>query len=181
MIKSSLALGTLVSLISAPALATTDVTKPKPLQFFTPQELINAGALPQLVHTVATTRVPVVKGTADFAICNRPGFVMRAAYNPTINAIVICLNNAKPGTIATSFTHEAVHLVQDCKAGLQNEYLETTGPLAVRNVWDNLLTKEKRENIKHSYAPSDWDVETEAFFLQDHPKIVAKAVAQFCF
>ena len=180
MLKQSIALGALVvSLINAAPTNATPTTTP--ITFYTAGELVDLGALPALVSEVAAANIAVIKGDETFAFCDQPGYVVYAGYNTTINAIIICTNHAPPSRIATSFTHEAVHLVQDCKAGLQNAVLETSGALTVRNIWDHLLTEEKRENIKRSYDPSDWDIETEAFFFQDHPEQVAGAVSNFCF
>lgn len=180
MLKQSIALGALIaSLINAAPINATPTTTP--ITFYTAGELVDLGALPALVSEVAATNVAVIKGDETFAFCNQPGFVVRAGYNTTINAIIMCTNNLKGEHFATSFTHEAVHLVQDCKAGLHNADLDTSGALTVRNIWDHLLTEEKRENIKRAYDPSDWDIETEAFFFQDHPETVAGAVRNFCF
>lgn len=180
MLKQSIALGALVvSLINAAPTSATPTTTP--IEFYTAGELVDLGALPALVSEVAAANVAVIKADETFAFCSQPGFTTYAGYNATINVIVICTNNAPPSRIATSFTHEAVHLVQDCKAGLQNADLNTSGALTVRNIWDHLLTEEKRENIKRSYDPSNWDVETEAFFFQDYPEKVAGAVNNFCF
>ena len=180
MLKTSLALGAVVaSLINAAPTSATPTTRP--IEFYTAGELVDLGALPALVAEVAAANVAVVKADETFPFCDQPGFTTYAGYNSTINVIVICTNNAPPSRIATSFTHEAVHLAQDCKAGLHNEILATSGAVTVRNIWDHLLTEEKRENIKNSYDPSDWDVETEAFFFQDHPETVAGAVNSFCF
>ena len=180
MLKKSIALGALaVSLISgAPVQATPTMT---PIEFYTAGELVDLGASPRLVQLVAATNVPVIKGTSDFAFCNQPGYVTFAGYNSMINAIIICTNHAPVDRVAVSFTHEAVHLAQDCKAGLHNEHLATSGALTVRNIWDHLLTEEKRENIKLSYDPDQWDYETEAFFFMDHPDDVAVAISNFCF
>lgn len=152
-----------------------------PIQFFTGSELVRAGADPELVATVAAANVPVIKGDETFAFCNRDGFITRAGYNTAINAIIICLNHSTQATIAESFTHEALHLAQDCQAGLHNEQLMAGTPLQVRNIWDHGLTEAQRENIKRSYLPDDWDLETEAFFFQTRPDVVQSAVASFCF
>ena len=152
-----------------------------PIQFFTDSELVRAGADPGLVATVAAANVPVIKGDETFAFCNRDGFITRAGYNTVVNAIIICLNHSTPETIAPSFTHEAVHLAQDCKAGLHNEHLLASSPVSVRNIWDHGLTEAQRESIKRSYTPDEWDFETEAFYFQNHPSVVQQEVATFCF
>ena len=180
MLKQSIALGALVvSLINAAPINATPTMRP--ITFYTAGELVDLGALPALVREVAAANIAVIKGDETFAFCDQPGYIVYAGYNTTINAIIICTNHVPTERIPTSFTHEAVHLVQDCKAGLQNANLNTSGALTVRNIWDHLLTEEKRENIKRSYDPSDWDVETEAFFFQDYPEKVAGAVNHFCF
>ena len=137
--------------------------------------------LPRLIDVVSAANVAVVKADETFAFCDQDGFTTYAGYNATINVIVICTNNAPPERIAASFTHEAVHLAQDCKAGLHNADLATSGAVVVRDIWDHGLTEDKRENIKNSYAPSHWDVETEAFYFMDQPETVANAVGNFCF
>jgi len=175
------------SLITALALSTLCIPQVEAsgttdtIDFYTANELISLGTSPGLVRTIEQLNVAVVKGDESFAICSREGFITRAAYNTVINAIIICTNHSTQRTIPESFTHEAVHLAQDCRAGLHNEHLLTPNPLLVRNIWDHGLTELQRENIKRSYVPDDWDVETEAFFLQSKPDVVQREVATFCF
>ena len=172
---AALALGSL-AIPQVNASSTTDS-----IEFFTGSELVRVGASPELVATVAAVNIPVIKGDETFAFCDREGYITRAGYNTVINAIIICLNHSTPDTIAESFTHEALHLAQDCKAGLHNDILSTQSAVTVRNIWDYGLTEMQRENIKRSYDPSDWDIETEAFFYQDKPAIVQGALQRFCF
>ena len=175
------------SLIAALALSTLCIPQvdasgvTDQIEFFTPNELIALGTSPGLVRTVQQLNVAVVKGDETFGFCNREGYVTRAGYNTVGNFIIICLNHSTPQTISGSFTHEAVHLAQDCRAGLHNEHLLTPNPLLVRDIWDHGLTEAQRENIKRSYTPDDWDIETEAFFLQSKPDVVQQEVATFCF
>lgn len=178
MIKATIA-ALALSTLCIPQVQASGTTKP--IEFYTGNELIALGTSPGLVRTIAQLNVAVIKGDETFAICNRKGFITRAAYNSVINAIVICQNHSTKQSIATSFTHEAVHLAQDCKAGLHNEHLMTGTPLQVRNLWDYGLTEAQRENIKRSYTPDNWDLETEAFFFQAKPDVVQQAVATFCF
>ena len=168
-----------LSTLCIPQVNASSVTET--IEFFTPNELIALGTSPGLVRTIQQLNVAVVKGDETFAFCAREGYITRAGYNTVGNFIIICLNHSTPETIATSFTHEAVHLAQDCKAGLHNEHLMTGTPLEVRNIWDHGLTEAQRENIKRSYYPDDWDLETEAFFFQAYPDTVQSAVATFCF
>ena len=166
------------SLITALALSTLCIPQVNAssvtdtIEFFTPNELIALGTSPGLVRTVQQLNVAVVKGDETFAFCDREGYITRAGYNTVGNFIIICLNHSTPQTIATSFTHEAAHLAQDCRAGLHNEHLLTPNPVLVRDIWDYGLTEAQRENIKRSYYPDDWDIETEAFFLQSKPDLV---------
>ena len=178
MIKSLIAVLALSTLCipQVEATGTTDT-----IEFYTANELIALGTSAGLVRTIEQLNVAVVKGDETFAICNRENYITRAAYNTVINAIIVCQNHSTPQTVPTSFTHEAVHLAQDCRAGLHNEHLLTPNPLLVRNIWDYGLTEAQRENIKRSYYPDDWDIETEAFFLQSKPDLVQREVATFCF
>ena len=178
MIKAAIA-ALALSTLCIPQVQASGVTDS--IEFFTPEELIALGTSPGLVRTVQQLNVAVVKGDETFPFCSRDGFVTRAGYNTVGNFIIICLNHSTPQTIPGSFTHEVVHLVQDCKAGLHNEHLMAGTPLQVRNLWDYGLTEAQRENIKRSYVPDDWDLETEAFFFQARPDVVQKAVATFCF
>ena len=121
-----IALGALaVSLIAPLAMHATPTTTPSSSTRMGGW-LTSVCCLQRLIDVVAAANVAVVKADETFAFCDQPGFTTYAGYNATINVIVICTNNAPPQRIAASFTHEAVHLAQDCKAGIANADLMTS-------------------------------------------------------
>ena len=175
MIKSiiaSIALGT--SVVMPQAAMASEVS------LINAQDSTKIGVPTQLASLVERAGVPVVDGT-DFDNCNQAGYNVYGLYSGSHNAIVMCLNNIETAQqYVNTYTHEAVHLVQDCRAGLDNHQFDSGKQEYIDDLWAG-LSAAKQDNIINSYDHTEWNDEIEAFFWENSPEVVAKGVSKFCF
>ena len=97
-------------------------------------------------------------------------------YSPSRNFIGLCTNSDAPDLLNT-FTHEAVHAVQDCRSGLNNPQMGAV----VKQHYIDSLPKSEIEIITTLYPEDQWDDEVEARYFADSPKAVTEGVRMFCF
>ena len=168
------------SFITSLAFGALSVAPAHALQQITTTQAIDVGVPAPLARAVESAGVPVFDG-AGSPICEaKDGYVPYAFYNYKHNAILICTNN---GTTAEkfvqSYTHEAVHLVQDCRTGIDDLtlYVGNTSYIAglARNLSPDLIS-----NILDVYEEEDYAAEIEAFFFQDRPLEVARVISSVC-
>lgn len=108
-----------------------------------------------------------------------------AHYEPGNNAICIAESQYRStGNWDQALTHEAMHMVQDCMAGLNNSSLMT---LAQNVSYERNIVSYIRDRgrhwvslIKRYYRPADYALELEAYALQDRPDDVAGLIKQKC-
>ena len=175
MLKKLIALSAVtVSLIGAAPASST------PTRITTDQS-IAAGVPPLLAHLVEAAGVPVYDGNDFPEKCGRFDGRILGVYNSYYNAMVMCVQNmVSAEQYVEVFTHEAVHMAQDCRAGLENTDLYAGTEDYIASLWAE-LPEAKRQNLIDSYRPEDYEVETEAFFFEDYPDQVAEGVALSCF
>ena len=168
----SLALGA-VSLLGSPALAS--------LTRYTNTQLLNSGVHPGIVRGFDSLNVPVFDGAA-MDICQMTDNVRPIAfYNFKLNAVLVCSQNVKSADeFISSVTHEAVHMVQDCRSGLNSPTLHEQDEAYLAQLYSR-LHPDLQENIKAAYERDDWSVEIEAFYFQSRPAAVAEGISKFCF
>ena len=80
---------------------------------------------------------------------------------------------------AETLAHEAMHVVQDCRAGLNNNDLHITKNQYRFNQVVNGLGY-KADIIVNQYDEEDWDIEAEAFFYETRPAAVRAFVDNHC-
>lgn len=179
---------TIATRITAALLATAAALVPVPqaqassTPTYTTQQLISLGVEPSIANNVAALNIPVYDG-GQLGLC-RPTESGRflGVYNYKYNAILMCSNNitSAAGFVKT-FTHEVVHLIQDCRGGLWNLEMRTGGgPEYIQSLWRK-LPEYKQINIKKSYPRSEWNDEIEAFYWEERPAVVAEALVNACF
>lgn len=79
-------------------------------------------------------------------------------YDTDDNYILIC-NSRDADTMRRTFQHEVIHVLQDCKAGLNNaDFL----PLLDQGTILHLSSKEVQQFVANSYDEDVWHVELEA-------------------
>ena len=105
-------------------------------------------------------------------------------YHPPTRTLAVCLNTTKPAERPAVLTHEAVHVAQHC----------ATGRMPLQPIWKRLPPDQQQlarnENLRHlgpvaqairdNYRKAHWEVEYEAFALQDNPVLVNNLVRTFC-
>ncbi len=104
-----------------------------------------------------------------------------AFYNYKYNAVLVCEKNVKNADeLISSVTHEAVHMVQDCRNGLQSNTLEAADSEHLKQLFAR-LPGYLQDNILKVYKPSDYAYEIEALYFQSRPAAVAEGINSFCF
>jgi len=107
--------------------------------------------------------------------CNK--YNWNAIYLPLANKIELCKDNItkRYGSVRTdsqmleSLLHEAVHLAQDCKAGITNKKMTTIE--TVSHIPGHVI----RDYKKH-----DHKIEAEAYYMSANSKKVFAAVSKYC-
>ncbi len=108
-----------------------------------------------------------------------------AHYEPGNNAI--CIAESQYRDVShwdQALTHEAMHMVQDCMAGLHNSSLVTLAQNVSYN--RDIVSYIRRRGsdwvsfIERHYQPSEYAIELEAYALQDRPSNVALLIKQKC-
>ena len=108
-----------------------------------------------------------------------------AHYEPANNAICIAESQYRDTSHwDQALTHEAMHMVQDCMAGLNNTSMMT---LAHNVSYERKVVAYIRKRgsnwvsfIKRHYRPADYAIELEAYALQDRPDDVARLIKEKC-
>ena len=144
-------------------------------------DLLNRGVHPGIVQGFDSLNVPVFNGNS-LDICQIADGVRPVAfYNFKHNAVLVCEQNVQNADeFISSVTHEAVHMVQDCRNGLESNTLEAADSEYLKQLFAR-LPGYLQDNILKVYKPSDYAVEIEAFYFQSRPAAVATGVQSFCF
>lgn len=129
----------------------------------------------QLFKALESANVPVINGK-DWSQCEpEETTYLGGFYVPARNFIVLC-SQAPEGNILETLVHEAVHAVQDCRAGQANAAMTNKAT----QFMVNLLPDEEIDLINELYPPDQhWD-EVEARFLDIYPDHVASLLNTYC-
>ncbi len=128
-----------------------------------------------LFQALTEAAVPVLDG-ASWAECAHDEHSFTGGfYIPRYNIIVLCTNTPDPEPLAT-LVHEAVHAVQDCRAGQGNDDLIHA---ATQGMIDDLPMSDK-EAIASFYPADQWMDEVEARYLDRFPNYVAGELTTYC-
>ena len=118
-----------------------------------------------------------------------------ATYHYSLNQICLSTTSSKDKTLLDqSLTHESMHVVQDCVAGIDNQYyIPLTAYYRKINVdpekiarWRKAVLAElkRRETIEHvrnvALDSHHADIEAEAYAFENHPKDVVALLKAFC-
>ena len=176
MIKASLALGALIaSLINAAPINAT-------ASRISAERSIGYGVPPKLAYLVEAAGVSVFDGRDYPEFCAQHDGKVLGVYNSKINAMLMCVQNFgdRKDLYVEVFAHEAVHMAQDCRAGIANIELFAGTPEYLKGLW-RYLPEFKQDNILKNYPKEAYDTEIEAFYFEDYPDEVANAVSDVCF
>ena len=174
---------TALAAIALTSLAIAPLTAEARHQKYGTDQLIAMGVHPTIARSFEALNVPVIDGTTLPQICSNPDpdLKIRAIYNFKMNVVVACIQNMDNNRqFVTSVTHEAVHMVQDCRTGLASYTLDAGSSKYISTLW-RALPHYLRDNIIEAYDAKDWEYETEAFFFQSRPDKVANGIRHFCF
>ena len=129
-----------------------------------------------LYNALEAAGVPVIDGF-DWDQCE-PGerYYTAGFYVPAHNFLVLCTNTGAPDILDT-FTHEAVHAVQDCRAGQNNAVLYH----GVQDHMVDALGGDELDLIRTAYPQEQWLDEVEARYFEQDPQAVTIGVQRFCF
>ena len=129
----------------------------------------------RLFRTLSRVGVPVVNGST-WRQC-KPGkdSYIAGFYAPRHNVIVLCPNSPAPDLLGT-LVHEAVHAVQDCRAGQDNSAMRHA---TTRYMIDGISTPE-HQTIRNLYPTDQHLDEIEARYLDQYPDYVADQLDTYC-
>ena len=119
--------------------------------------------------------VPVVDGRGTNACPDG----VAGWYSGEKNLMVICGGSYE--FRAETLAHEAVHVAQDCRAGLGNTKLQGIQHRPHYERLVNSLHQSKVDLIATQYDKSDWLTEVEAFYFESRPAEANWLVADACF
>ena len=153
------------------------------IEYFTPGQLERAGVHEGIARGLDALGVPVVNGISTPALCGDTDseYYTLAMYNRRHNFIIICPQNMTENwQFIESVTHEAAHVVQDCRSGIETNTLYPGDDKYLVGLWKALPLK-KQETIANAYPEDKWAVEVEAFYFEDKPQAVAEGIREICF
>ena len=129
-----------------------------------------------LFNSLRAVNVYTVDGF-DWDQCKVNGDTYNAGfYNTDKNFIVLCTNGPN-AQVWNTFTHEAVHAVQDCRDGINTPLLVAH----VKSQYFYSIGPRGLNYIMEKYPKDQWDAEIEARHFADHPALVSAGVEKFCF
>ena len=133
----------------------------------------------RIVQALTALGIPVFDGGKNgFKQCEprENGTYTLGFYNPKHNAMVLCTNNGDEATMKETLTHEAVHVLQDMRAGLDNVNLKTYETDI--NSFAKTLPERHVDLIVKLYPREQWAEEIEARALQTNPVMVGEILAK---
>ena len=168
----NIALATLTALATLAPAANAKFEDKHGNVFYEPSDF--GGVHATLVDRLYEVGIPVVDGRGT-NLCQNENTL--GWYTGEGNFMVIC--NGDYNTRAETLTHEAVHVVQDCRAGLNNVDMENPTLDSFRFFVDKL--GERKSNwIANTYDKEDWATEVEAFYYETRPSAVTDDVERAC-
>ena len=176
-----LSLLTLTGTVTAPALAGYQYqgTQLMDGSDFGPHSVV-AG---DIINSLNELGVPVVDGGVEnLPQCDprEDGSYTLGFYVPSMNVMAICTDHGNQSLILETLTHEAVHVIQDVRAGIDNSKL-SAGSTQYLSKLANDLHPEKANIITQLYDREDWNVEVEAFYFESRPYQVAQELHRWAF
>ena len=136
----------------------------------------------EMIDSLTEMGIPVVDGGKnDLPMCEKKGdSYMLGAYAPGPNIMIICTQNGNSELMMETLTHEVVHVIQDARAGINNDEM-IVGDRSYFQRLVNALHPSKAQTIQSLYEEKDWAVEVEAFHWEDQPEVVNNELKKFVF
>ena len=133
----------------------------------------------RIVKALQELNIPVLDGgKMELEHCEplENGAYRLGFYVPSHNFMVLCTNNGDAAQMNQTLTHEAVHVLQDIRAGFSNGDIEVD-EYKIEYLASHLPQSEV-EIIVNLYEKDQWAAEIEARALQDNPLAVADKLEQ---
>lgn len=171
----------LLSVLAAIAtFATADRVKSGQLFTIDPNSF-NSNPHIKLARTVQHLGVLIIDGSkSNLAECIPTAqSVTYGFYSASRNAMVLCTANGSIKAMNRTFVHETMHMVQDCRAGLNNYSLKDKNSYLTKLQYMG-LNESHKQNIHELYHGESKVFEVEARKLEDSPNIVWKYLVKYC-
>ena len=166
-----IAIGVLAALATLAPAANAKYVDKHGNTFYTPDDFTGAHAV--IVEQLYEIGVPVVDGRGT-DLCPEENIL--GWYTGQKDFMVICYGDYN--LRAETLTHEAVHVVQDCRDGLSNHTLEDPSNEDVK-FWARRIGR-KADLIVSQYEEEDWAIEAEAFYYETRPAAVSDDLHRAC-
>lgn len=135
-----------------------------------------------MIESLTKLGVPVVDGGKNnVPMCTPQGNKQTLGfYIPGDNVMVVCTTAIPVWLQMETLTHETVHVIQDARAGINNEDMEEA-PLEHLNQLLRGLDQQKVNIIYNFYEESEYGVEVEAFYFETRPQVVVNEIQRWAF
>jgi hypothetical protein len=144
---------------------------------------VNSVVAGDIINSLDQLGVPVVDGGVEnLPQCdpNDDGSYTLGFYVPSMNIMAICTDHGNQDLILETLVHEAVHVIQDARAGIDNSDLGEGNSEYLSKLADG-LDNNKAQIIVNLYDREDWNVELEAFYYETQPQVVAQELRTWAF
>ena len=170
---------TVAATVSAPA-ANANLFKFAGLNQFTADNFTHP-TVKHIVTEMNRAGVPVLDGLSNgFKQCepDGSGMVVMGFYSPSYNMMVLCTNNGDSTTMVETLIHEATHMVQDCRTGLDNDGVKAS---YLAPAYAHMIGEQETNLVKNHYPADQHNHEFEARYNETQPQKVVEGLAKFCF
>ena len=135
-----------------------------------------------MIQALTEMGVPVIDGGKNkVEMCAaKEDKVTLGFYVPASNVMVICTKSIPGWLQMETLTHETVHVIQDARAGINNEDLGEA-PTDHLITLTNEMDPDKMNIIYSLYDESDYAVEVEAFYFETRPQAVVNEIQRWAF
>lgn len=129
------------------------------------------------IYSIVSQKVQVVENTS---ICTKNRKIY-GWYSSSKNTLIMCTKNIKTNSnyryyINETLFHESVHVAQNCKSN-------QTGMVKL-GVNTLLISPNKLNDVNNSVSisgPKYYNIEKEAYYLEDKPNKISNYLKKYCF
>ena len=135
-----------------------------------------------MINSLTELGVPVIDGSKNNVkqCIPQDNKTILGFYSPVHNVMVICTKSVPVWLQMETLTHEAVHVIQDLRTGLDTHTLGEASDEILYKLVTN-MADDKVSTIANLYNKKDWNVEVEAFFFETRPQLVANELRTWAF
>ena len=135
-----------------------------------------------IINSLTEMGIPVLDGSKNnLKQClPKDESITLGFYVPASNIMVICTKSVPVWVQMETLTHEAVHVIQDARTGIDNASLGEASDEILYKLVTN-MADDKVSTIANLYDKEDWNVEVEAFYFETQPEVVANELRTWAF